>query len=76
MSTIVENLKSSRNDGNTLLAVRSLSDEDLMKLMVYMFNTGYHYGHHATVESNFIDVHRSDMEYYHSDVVDDVLNDR
>jgi len=37
--------------------------------LVHVYNAGYMAGHHDTVEATFIDIHQSDMDTYHSDVV-------
>jgi hypothetical protein len=36
---------------------------------VLYYNSGYMAGHHDTVESQFTDIHQSDMRTYHADVV-------
>ena len=37
--------------------------------MVRVFNEGYMLGHHDTVEAQFTDIHHSDMDTYHSELV-------
>ena len=41
--------------------------------MVHLYNLGYKSGHHDTVEGQYIDIFRQDMDTYHSDVVFDWL---
>lgn len=37
--------------------------------LVRAYNAGYMAGHHDTVEGGFVDIHPSDMDTYHADVV-------
>jgi hypothetical protein len=37
--------------------------------LIRAYNSGYMQGHHDTVESCFTDIHQSDMDTYHADVV-------
>lgn len=41
--------------------------------LILFFNNGYMRGHHDTVEAQFTDIHHSDMNSYHEDIVDDIL---
>ncbi len=43
------------------------------KALILLYNNGYMRGHHDTVESQFTDIHHSDMNSYHEDVVDDII---
>lgn len=43
--------------------------------LVHMFNQGYMRGHHDTVEGQFNDIHRSDMDTYHEDLVFEIAED-
>jgi hypothetical protein len=54
---------------------RRLERERLLPLFVRVFNAGYQAGHHETVEGGFADVHESDKETYHSDVVAELLGE-
>ena len=44
-------------------------------LLVSLYTTGYKDGHHDTVEGQYIDVHQSEMDTYHLDVVANWLED-
>ena len=43
--------------------------------MVSLYNRGYKDGHHDTVEGQYVDIHRQDMDTYHSDIVAERLED-
>ena len=51
------------------------SGEHVAKFMVSLYNRGYKDGHHDTVEGQYVDVFRQDMDTYHSDVVSEWLED-
>lgn len=36
---------------------------------VHIYNSGYHAGHHDTVEGRYVDIHPSDMASYHIEEV-------
>lgn len=76
MATIISKLKTGFPDDNRLSVVRTLSDTDLMKLLTYVYNTGYGNGHHHTVEGYYTHIYYADIEEYHKDIIEDVLNDR
>ena len=40
---------------------------------VHIYNSGYHAGHHATVEGGYVDIHSSDMDTYHAEEVAELL---
>lgn len=42
---------------------------------IKLFNLGYLHGHESTVEGYFVDVHRSDIDTYHDDVVAEIIED-
>ena len=42
-------------------------------LAVHVYNSGYQAGHEDTVEAVYTDVHQSDMDTYHADVVAELL---
>lgn len=42
---------------------------------IKLFNLGYLRGHESTVEGYFVDVHRSDIDTYHDDVVAEIIED-
>lgn len=43
------------------------------KLLIWLFNQGYQYGHHDTVEGQFTDVHPDDIDSYNADIVQDLV---
>lgn len=49
--------------------------EAVKKELIMMYNQGYHAGHHDTVEGGYVDILVVDMPTYHSDVVDEILED-
>lgn len=44
-------------------------------LMVRIYNLGYHAGHEHTVEACFTPIHHTDMDTYHADVVEEILQE-
>ena len=54
---------------------RRLERERLRPLFVRIYNAGYEAGHHETVEGGFVNVQDCDKETYHSDVVQELLDD-
>ncbi|MDY0227201.1 MAG: hypothetical protein RBR38_10270 [Desulfomicrobium apsheronum] len=40
---------------------------------VHIYNSGYHAGHHYTVEGGYVDIHPSDMDTYHAEEVAELL---
>ena len=40
---------------------------------VHIYNSGYHAGHHYTVEGGYVDIHTSDMDTYHAEEVAELL---
>lgn len=52
-----------------------MNQENLIKLLCFIYNCGYQNGHHQTVESCFTDVHYNDFENYHEDVVIELLEE-
>jgi hypothetical protein len=49
-------------------------NERLRLLMVRIYNSGYHAGHHDTVEAGYVDIHDCDMDTYHAETVEDILS--
>ena len=45
----------------------------LEKASVHIYNSGYHAGHHHTVEGGYVDIHSSDMDTYHAEEVAELL---
>jgi len=50
-------------------------NENLKKLLITIYNCGYHAGHHDTVESQYVDIFSCDMDSYHGEVVEELIND-
>ena len=46
-----------------------------LSTIIHIYNSGYHAGHHDTVEGQYVDIYPSDMDTYHEDVVIDLLYD-
>lgn len=40
---------------------------------VHIYNSGYHAGHHYTVEGGYVDIHSNDMDSYHAEEVAELL---
>jgi hypothetical protein len=40
-----------------------------------LYNSGYHAGHHDTVEGYYVDILDCDMETYHEDIVAEILEE-
>ena len=47
----------------------------LERLLVLIYNHGYHAGHEDTVEGAYTDVHYNDMSSYHDDIVSEIIKD-
>lgn len=45
----------------------------LEELAVHIYNSGYHAGHHDTVECCYVDIHPNDMGTYHAEEVAELL---
>lgn len=45
----------------------------LKEASVHIYNSGYHAGHHYTVEGGYVDIHPSDMDTYHAEEVAELL---
>ena len=43
------------------------------KDIIHIYNSGYHAGHHNTVEGRYTDIFSCDMDTYHEDVVFDLI---
>jgi hypothetical protein len=50
-------------------------NETLKRKSVYLYNCGYHAGHHDTVEGGYTDVLPVDMNSYHKDIVLELLSE-
>jgi hypothetical protein len=42
-------------------------------LLVKLYNAGYKAGHHDTVEGQYTDIFEADMDSYHEDDVDEII---
>ena len=62
-------LKEFHSDYATLLARHNA----LVDAVVHIYNSGYHAGHHYTVEGGYVDIHPSDMGTYHAEEVAELL---
>ena len=45
------------------------------ELAVYLYNSGYGSGHNDTIEGDYADIHTQDIEEYHDDLVEELLED-
>lgn len=50
-------------------------NEELKKLMIHIYNSGYHAGHHDTVEGGYSNIFPCDMETYHEEVVSELIEE-
>ena len=57
------------------LAAQPAPVQEPVALMVHLYNFGYKAGHHDTVEGQYIDICRQDMETYHLEDVSEWLQD-
>ena len=48
--------------------------DQLKPVMINLYNQGYNAGHHDTVEGGYTYVYPVDMNEYHSDIVENILN--
>jgi hypothetical protein len=54
---------------------KPISDE-MMRLLVSVFNSGYMRGHCETVDGEFTPVNPLDWEDYHRDLVEEIMEER
>jgi hypothetical protein len=47
----------------------------LLRMAMRLYNSGYHAGHHDTVESGYVDIFSCDMENYHEDESREIVQD-
>lgn len=47
----------------------------LLRMAMRIYNSGYHAGHHDTVEAGYVDIHSCDMENYHEDEAEELVKD-
>ena len=47
----------------------------LEKVVVRLYNLGYHSGHEDTVEGCYTHIYEADMDEYHDDIVADILRE-
>jgi len=50
-------------------------NENLKKLLITIYNSGYHAGHHDTVESIYVNILDCDMDSYHEEEVEDLTKE-
>ena len=55
--------------------MRKFTNSDFMKLLIHVYNSGYHAGHHYTVEGGYVDVHPNDMDSYHEEEVKELVSE-
>ena len=63
-------------DGNDLPCLARKHAEELgllRSLVARIYNSGYHAGHHDTVEGGYVDIFSVDMDTYHADVVAEII---
>lgn len=46
-----------------------------MALLIRIYNTGYKAGHHYTVEGGYADIFECDMETYHAEEVEEMVEE-
>lgn len=73
MKTIIDELQNIV-DHRGMIYYKWLSNDEQLRLLIYMYNKGYKAGHHHTVEGQYTDVDIRDMETYHENEVHDILN--
>jgi hypothetical protein len=61
----------------TYIDYATLQDENakLRKVLIKVYNLGYHSGHEHTVEGCYTHIYSCDMYEYHDDIVADILKD-
>ena len=47
----------------------------MRRLLIHVYNSGYHAGHEDTVEGGYTDIFQCDMDSYHDDVVDELVSE-
>lgn len=47
----------------------------LLRMAMRLYNSGYHAGHHDTVETGYVDIFSCDMENYHEDEAREIVQD-
>ncbi len=65
-----------QDDINAVLKHRDDLHARVVKLedaAIHIYNSGYHAGHHYTVEGGYVDIHPSDMDTYHAEEVAELL---
>ena len=73
-----EKEKQPKREDDTEAGIEStvlFSKDELMKLAIHLYNSGYHAGHHDTVEGGYTDILTEDMDSYHEEEVLDLVND-
>jgi hypothetical protein len=44
-----------------------------LRMAMRLYNSGYHAGHHDTVEAGYVDIFSCDMENYHEDEAREIV---
>ena len=47
----------------------------LLRMAMRLYNSGYHAGHHDTVETGYVDIFSCDMENYHEDEAREIVQE-
>ena len=47
----------------------------LLRMAMRLYNSGYHAGHHDTVETGYVDIFSCDMENYHEETAREIVQD-
>lgn len=50
------------------------SNKKLRGMAIHVYNSGYHAGHHDTVEGGYVDIHSNDMDSYHAETVEELVD--
>ncbi len=48
---------------------------ELRRIMIHLYNSGYHAGHNDTVEGQYIDICTQDMDTYHEEIVCELVEE-
>ena len=55
--------------------IKNLKEElaELKEAAAHIYNSGYHAGHHDTVEGRYVDIVPTDMDTYHAEEIAELL---
>jgi len=68
----IRDLEAALNSQSKMLVDSVTRIRDLEAALIYLYNKGYHAGHHDTVEACYTDIMDCDMGEYHADEVNDI----